>query len=459
MIFSNAEQVVKDSIESLKAINRDKMYEQQDMCIDYYQFNNTKKYIKKYFSGTLQQEIPLYCVNMTKRLINRISLCYKNPPERVVENEDYQEYTKDKNFTLKRIERIHNLLGTVALQIVWNDGQFNYIPRIEFEPVFSPDDPMNPIGLVYPAQKTTDSIYQTQEDEFVYWDNERHFRFDAMGNIIHINEGDINPYGALPFVFLQPNHQIDEFRNVGQGLDICQANCQLDIAMTMLQHHIRKAGGQFVIQGQVQTNNIELGLNKVVVLDDGTMTNLNPNVNIQAIIDGIKFQLQQVAINHHLSFDFGISGSKSGVALKVENVELLESREDDIEKFRRLEKEIYKKEQVILSAEINRTIADDFSVDFAEIDFPDFEREREEWDWKFKHGIADIIDYMIYQDPDRFGTDDKTARPQWEDYLAERKRSGNIVANKGTEETSVFNFGKAKEPKIEKDNEKKEITQ
>jgi len=418
MIFSSADQVIKDSIEALKAVNRDKMYEQQDMCIDYYQYNNTKKYIKKYFSGTLQQEIPLYTVNFTRRLINRISLCYKNPPERVVENDNYQDYTTDKNFTLKRIERIHNLLGTIALQIIWKDDKFVYIPRLEFEPVFDKDDPMNPIGIVYPAKKTVDSIYQTQEDEFVYWDNEQHFRFDAGGNVIQINEDNINPYGVLPFVFIQPNHQIDEFLNVGQAVDICDANCQIDIAMTMLQHHIRKAGGQFVIQGQVQTNNIELGLNKVVVLDDGTMTNLNPNVNIQAIIDGIKFQLQNVAMNHHLSFDFGLSGNKSGVALKIENIELLESREDDVEKFRRLEKHMYRVESKILEVETNAGLREEFSIDFSEIDFPDFEREREEWDWKFANGIADVVDYMIWKNPDKFGTDDETARPLWEDYLA-----------------------------------------
>ena len=52
--YSSAEQVVADSLESLKAFNRDQMYKEQDMCIDYYQFNNTRQYIKKYFSGTLQ---------------------------------------------------------------------------------------------------------------------------------------------------------------------------------------------------------------------------------------------------------------------------------------------------------------------------------------------------------------------------------------------------------------------
>ena len=209
----------------------------------------------------------------------------------------------------------------------------------------------------------------------------------------------------------------------------------------MLQHHIRKAGGQFVIQGNVETNNIELGLNKVVVIDDGQMSNLNPNVNIQAIIDGVKFQLQQVAINHHLTFDFGLSGSKSGVALKIENIELLESREDDVEKFRRVEKQLYKLEKAILEVEKNVSLPEDFNIDFAEIDFPDFEREREEWDWKFNHGMADVIDYLIFKDPDRFGTDEQ-ARPQWEEYLAERKKSLTTVNEKGTVEESIFNFNK-----------------
>ena len=188
IFYSNADQVIRDSIESLKSINRDKLYEQQDMCIDYYQFNNTQRYISRYFSGSLQQEIPLYAVNMTKRLIDRISLVYKNAPERETGDVRYEDYTRDKNFTLKRIERIHNLIGTVALQATYVEDKFIYIPRLEFEPIFDPNDPMNPIGIVYPAQKTSDSIYQTQEDEFIYWDAEKHFRFDINGNIIHINE-------------------------------------------------------------------------------------------------------------------------------------------------------------------------------------------------------------------------------------------------------------------------------
>ena len=73
MIFNNVNQVIKDSIQELKSINADKRDMLKDMCIDYYQHTNTEQYIQKYFSGTLQEEIPLYTVNMTRRLIRLYS--------------------------------------------------------------------------------------------------------------------------------------------------------------------------------------------------------------------------------------------------------------------------------------------------------------------------------------------------------------------------------------------------
>ena len=75
--FSNAEQAVAESIQKLKQFTYDKMQTERDMCIDYYTFNNTEKYVSEYFGGSLQREIPLYTNNLTKRLINRISLVYK----------------------------------------------------------------------------------------------------------------------------------------------------------------------------------------------------------------------------------------------------------------------------------------------------------------------------------------------------------------------------------------------
>ena len=154
------------------------------------------------------------------------------------------------------------------------------------------------------------------------------------------------------------------------------------------------------------------------------MTNVANNTSVGDLMEGIKFQLQTIAYNNNLNFDFGLSGSKSGVALKIENLELLEAREDEVEKWRRAEKQIYNIEQVIAKTEAGTSLPNEFSIDYTEIEFPDPERELAEWDWKFKHGIADKYDYLMAQDPDKFPD-----RQSAIDYLDEKRVSTDSVNN------------------------------
>ena len=423
IVYSNAKDIVEESIRQLKWENQSAMLDLRDEALDYYTFNNTAKYIDQYFSGSLQQEIPIYNVNLTKKLINRISLVYKDAPIRDVEHDSYYELTQDKDWRMKSFERIHNLLGTVAIHIAWEDGSFKYNPVMNFVPIMDPYDPLKPIGVTYPLNKATGDWRQTKEDIFVYWSAEEHYMFDSAGSIIKVNEDNVNPYGVLPFVFVQPTHMVDEFWNEG-AIDIALGNKQIDLAMTMLQHHIRTAGGQFVIEGRVDANNIQLGLNKVVVVDEGNMSNLSTNTDVTSIKTGIEFQLKTIAFNNKLNFDFGLSGSKSGVALKIENLELLEAREDEVEKWRRSEKEIYNVERQILQVETGLQLPDQITLDYAEVKFPDYDKEREEWDWKFKHGLADRYDYLMAHDPDKF-PDRQTAI----DFLDEKKQETDNVNN------------------------------
>tara|TARA_Y100001963_G_scaffold33787_1_gene46894 strand:+ start:543 stop:1853 length:1311 start_codon:yes stop_codon:yes gene_type:complete len=423
IVYSNAKDIVEESIRQLKWNNQSAMLETRDEALDYYTFNNTAKYIDQYFSGTLQQEIPIYNVNLTKKLINRISLVYKDAPLRGVENDSYYTLTQDKDWKMKSFERIHNLLGTIAVHIAWEDGAFKYNPIMNFCPIMDPYNPLKPIGVTYPLNKATGDWRQTKEDIYVYWSAEEHYMFDSAGKVIKINEDNINPYGVLPFAFIQPTHIVDEFWNEG-AMDIALGNKQIDLAMTMLQHHIRTAGGQFVIEGRVDANNIQLGLNKVVVVDEGNMSNISSNTDVTSIKEGIEFQLKTIAFNNNLNFDFGLSGSKSGVALKIENLELLEAREDEVEKWRRAEKDIYNIERQILAVETGQQLPDGITLDYAEVKFPDFDREREEWDWKFKHGLADRYDYLMAHDPDKFPD-----RQSAIDYLEDKKQETDTTDN------------------------------
>ena len=423
IVYSNAKDIIDESIRQLKWDNQSAMLDARDEALDYYTYNNTGKYIDQYFSGTLQQEIPIYCVNLTKKLINRISLVYKDKPVRDVENDLYYNLTSDKDWKMKSFERIHNLLGTMAVHIAWDDGKLKYNPIMNFVPIMDPLNPLKPIGLTYPLNKATADWRSAEEDLYVYWSAEEHYMFDSTGKKISVNEDNINPYGVLPFAFIQPNSMVDEFWNEG-AMDIALGNKQIDVAMTMLQHHIRTAGGQYVIEGRVDANNIQLGLNKVVVIDEGTMSNISSNTSINDIKEGIQFQLKTIAFNNNLNFDFGLSGSKSGVALKIENLELLEAREDEVEKWRRAEKHIYEIERQIISVETGTQLPEGISLDYTEVKFPDFEREREEWDWKFSHGLADKYDYMMAHDPDKFP--DRQAAI---DFLDEKKQEIDTIDN------------------------------
>ena len=423
IVYSTAKDIIDESIRQLKWENQNAMLEVRDEALDYYTYNNTKKYIDQYFSGTLQQEIPIYNVNLTKKLINRISLVYKDAPIRDVENDLYYDLTQDKDWKMKSFERIHNLLGTIAVHVCWEEDKFIYHPIMNFVPVMDPYNPLKPIGLTYPLNKATADWRNTEEDLYVYWSADEHYMFDSSGKIIQVNEENVNPYGVLHFAFVQPNSMVDEFWNEG-AMDIALGNKQIDIAMTMLQHHIRTAGGQYVIEGRVDANNIQLGLNKVVVIDEGNMTNISSNTSINDIKEGIEFQLKTIAFNNNLNFDFGLSGSKSGVALKIENLELLEAREDEVEKWRRAEKQIYGIERQIVLLETGKQLPEDISLDYSEVKFPDFEREREEWDWKFQHGLADKYDYMMAQDPDKFPD-----RQSAIDYLDEKKLTSDNKQN------------------------------
>lgn len=423
IVYSTAKNVIEESIRQLKWDNQVRIFDVRDEALDYYTYNNTAKYIDQFFSGTLQQEIPIYNVNLTKKLINRISLVYKNPPIREVENDKYYQITEDKDWKLKNFERIHNLLGTVAIQVAWEDNAIKYNPVINFVPIMDPYNPLKPIGITYPLNKSVADWRATEEDLFVYWSETEHFMFDTSGKIIQVNDDNVNPYGVLPFVFVQPTHMVDEFWNEG-AMDIALGNKQIDLAMTMLQHHIRTAGGQYVIEGRVDANNIQLGLNKVVVLDEGKMSNVQSNTSISDIKEGIEFQLKTIAFNNNLNFDFGLSGSKSGVALRIENLELLEAREDEVEKWRRMEKELYKVEKAIILTESGLQLPEDITLDYAEIEFPDFDKEMAEWDWKFKHGIADKYDYMMSKDPDKFPDRESAVA-----YLDERKQESDTPQN------------------------------
>ena len=65
-------------------------------ALDYYK-GITKEYVSKYFSDSTLNKVPIGNVNITKRVIDRISLVYMTPPVRTYSNELTPDYFMEKD--------------------------------------------------------------------------------------------------------------------------------------------------------------------------------------------------------------------------------------------------------------------------------------------------------------------------------------------------------------------------
>ena len=144
-----ANDLIKQSIKDLKYDNNRNRYRFIDKLLDYYQGDDTGKYIQKFFNSTAFQEIPLMSYNVTKRMIDKMSRIYTLGASRTLSErqDEYNSLTRFKDFKMKHIEKMTKLVGTIAVQVSWKDnGQglqhFEYTPFYKFDVIMNPDNPL-----------------------------------------------------------------------------------------------------------------------------------------------------------------------------------------------------------------------------------------------------------------------------------------------------------------------------
>ena len=119
-----ASNMIKQSIKDMKYENNQSRYMFIDKLLDYYQGDDTGKYIQNFFKASAFQEIPLMSYNVTKRMIDKMSRIYTLGASRTLPEKDqeYQSLTRHKDFRLKHIEKMTKLIGTIAVQVSWKEN-------------------------------------------------------------------------------------------------------------------------------------------------------------------------------------------------------------------------------------------------------------------------------------------------------------------------------------------------
>ena len=92
----------------------------REKAYNYYK-GRTESYTKAYFSDSLNKQIPCPNINITKRVIDRISLVYMKAPLREYSNENTPDFFYQKDHKLQRAERLCNLLECILIKPTWRN--------------------------------------------------------------------------------------------------------------------------------------------------------------------------------------------------------------------------------------------------------------------------------------------------------------------------------------------------
>ena len=375
------EQIIQESVKEFKQQQARARRRHIRKLIDYYCGSNTANYISQYFEADAFREVPCYEANFTKRFINKMSRIYTVGANRNVGNA-YSNLTVMKDSRMKHIERMTRLIGSVATQVVFIDGD---MPHFEYRPVYYFDvhlgsDPFKPEAITYPILMNSDDVSYTDKLKYAYWDKGIYALYDEDGNILEEYE---HGYGVLPFVFTHRENQLDSFFVDGAD-DIVSCNEHVNITMTELQLGLRfQMFGQPYVTGLQADKRLErAGSDTILDLPEGSVFDIvAPEADLQSVIETVKFQVDLVAQNNHLYVQFAQDGGEvpSGIALKIKDLERFEDYQDDIELWKMYEHELYHVEKEIADYNGIR-LPESLKLDFNEPEYPKTMQDQILWD-------------------------------------------------------------------------------
>ena len=390
-------------------------------ALDYYN-GRTRSYIDDYFSTSMLKKVVPGNINITKRVIDRVSLVYMVPPKRLYTNEDITDFFTDKDQKLQRLERMTNLLDSVLVKTCWREGKIEYDIIMDYEPMFFGEDSLKPDAIVYPIRLKA-SVLDTTPEQYAYWDNEHHFIFDRNGKQYTQDDNPdmINPYGVMPFVECYRDGKPEmHYLDTDASTDLINTNLAINVAETNKNANVmfQSFGYMFVNGAGIDMDTMEIGQDKVNYLGvDGTISIVAPPNSVPALDESIKSTYKMLSQNYHLPTSF-VEGTtaESGVALRLRNQELQDDRKSDVTKWRDVEHKLFDLESLLIAVEEGKDAGDLEDVDFEEsTEILSNQEQREKWDWELSKGIIDEADIMVQMNPD-------LTREEAQEYLDERKK-------------------------------------
>lgn len=366
--------------------------------------------------------------NVLKRVINEISTVYKVEPVRDFKNDErYQEIIQRAKLDrkLKKINRYTNLLNESLLKIGVRNGEIVYdilTPNI-VTVIQNEIDPTQADAIIY--MLTRSNTVGDDQIFYYYWDiTGNHYILDKNFRINSVIYDSAAPAGdpafypyrdkegrpVLPFVVFHREEPEDSFWDQDSGRDLVNATIMVGIKMTLFDYYFKVASFKqpYIIGDEISVPSKQI-LDPLTVFQakgEGAQIGLlDMQINLDQLKDALVFQINSIINNYGISADqWSLSISEvSGRALKIRNRALLEIRQEQIPYYRDYEREIFEKTKIVNNAHFpDKPIkAEEFSIDFGEIEFPEDPEEELRLDSKrLKMGLISLGQFYKKYNPD-----------------------------------------------------------
>ena len=372
-------------------------------ALDFYYNRDLDKHIEEWFPGESLKQIPAFPQRMVPRFARARMMLYKAPPKRLISgevNDDYKELAYHLDSKAREFAEVCWLLGEGWMRSKWNEKH----TRIEYDIMGSGvkeyyiEGECDPYGISYEVNRDI-----RQDRQFIFWSEARdgepgwHFKYSQSGQRSPVpgNPEMINPYGILPF---------SKVTNQSDASDVIRCAIHIGIAMTEVALGVRYALGQPVLIGVDEETKVKAGIDRVLMLPEGASFDyVSPKGDLNSMIEAVKSMANQTAENNHLRIRWGESGgnSPSGEALRILEIDNLESRERDQPTWREWEKKRYEVDNAILQTHTNKTFAEDLVIDFEEAEFPkSWADTKDELLFKLEQGIMSKRELLLHFNPD-----------------------------------------------------------
>ena len=397
-----SEQAIIDSVKNAQETIAKNEDAEKAVSLDFYYHKNVDKHIEQWFSPQTLDQVPSFPQKIVPRFCRSRQMIYKKPPKRFIGGDispEYSDLTYQLDIKAREASELTWLIRDIAVRSRWNEHR----QRIEYDvlPFFKTyhlegEGDSSPVGISYEIGRD-----KKGNRRWAFWSETRdgqqgmHYLYDQSGRVIKVNDDNRNIYDVLPFTLSHYNQG---------GDDVVRASIQIGVAMTEIALAERFSFGQPTITGSLDTTKVELGIDKVLQLpDDSTFSFIGNPGSLTDMIAAARSFADTVAINNSLRIRWSDSGGNppSGEALKILELENIETRESEIPIWRQWESDRYDVDRRLIEVHTGKKLSEDYAVDFAEVGFPKSLKEKmDEWTWKFQNKLATREDYFKSENPD-----------------------------------------------------------